>query len=94
MSSLDRGPSTPPREARLRESSAHHYPSVPVETWLNAGAVVDMVWAFHLERGEGSALLGERILNAEHFEFRYGEDETTGAGPHRRRARDGSGSNQ
>ena len=80
----------PPREARLREASAHHYPSVPVETWLSAAAVVDMVWAFRLEHGEGSEHLGDRILSSEHFEFRYGEGETAGAGPHRRRARDGS----
>jgi hypothetical protein len=79
-----------PREARLREASAHHYPSVPVETWLQAATVVDMVWAYRLERGEGSACLGGRILGAEHFEFRYGEGKAAAPGPHRRRARDGS----
>jgi len=79
------------RQARLREASARHYPTVPVETWLPAAAVVDMVWAYRLERGEGSACLGDRILSAEHFEFRHGESETAGSGPHRRRARDGSG---
>lgn len=79
----------PPREARLKQSAAELYPTIPVETWIQAATAADMVWALRLQRGEGSECLSSRILSADHFEFRHGEPPSPG--PHRRRARDGSG---
>ena len=74
-----------PREARLRAASAHLYPGVTPEVWIQAATMADIVWARRLQHGAGS--LAGRVLDAEHFEFRY--EGATPADPSlRRRATD------
>jgi hypothetical protein len=58
-----------PREARLRAASAHLYPGVTPDVWIQATTMADIVWARRLQRGAGS--LAGRVLDGEHFEFRY-----------------------
>ncbi|HEU5039195.1 MAG TPA: hypothetical protein VFT84_00135 [Gemmatimonadales bacterium] len=61
-----------PREARLRESSAHLFPGITPGVWIQAATMADIVWARRLQRGEGS--LAGRVLDPEHFEFRHEGD--------------------
>jgi hypothetical protein len=75
-----------PREARLRSASAHLFPGVPAEVWIQAAVMADIVSAKRLQRGEIS--LAERLLDPAHFEFRQGRAQ---GGPEtllRRRATD------
>jgi hypothetical protein len=58
-----------PREARLRAASAHLYPGVTPDVWIQATTLADIVWARRLQHGAGS--LAERVLDGAHFEFRY-----------------------
>jgi hypothetical protein len=58
-----------PREARLRPASAHLYPGITPDVWIQASTMSDIVWAARLRRAEGS--LAGRILDPAHFEFRY-----------------------
>ena len=58
-----------PREARLRAASAHLFPGVTPEVWVQASTMADIVWARRLQQGAGS--LAGRVLDGEHFEFRY-----------------------
>jgi hypothetical protein len=74
-----------PREARLRESSAHLFPGVTPGVWIQAATMTDIVWARRLQRGEGA--LGARVLDPEHFEFRH-EGEAPSNPSLRRRASD------
>jgi hypothetical protein len=74
-----------PREARLRAASAHLYPGVAPGVWVQAMTMADIVWARRLQQGTGS--LAGRVLDADHFEFRY--EGATAADPTlRRRATD------
>lgn len=77
-----------PREARLRAASAHLFPGVTAEVWIQAATMADIVWAARLRRGEGSHHLGDRTLDPAHFDFRYGGSGETPAAPLRRRASD------
>jgi len=75
-----------PREARLRKASAHLYPGVPPDVWIQAATMADIVWSKRLLRGESS--LAGRVLDPAHFEFRQGNDPRSSATPLRRRATD------
>jgi hypothetical protein len=75
-----------PREARLRSASAHLFPGVPADVWIQAAVMADIVWSKRLQRGEIS--LAARVLDSEHFEFRQGHGEEAPALPLRRRATD------
>ena len=77
-----------PREARLREASAHLFPGITADVWIQAATMADIVWAARLQRGEGSHHLGDRTLDPAHFEFRYGGMPEPEAEPLRRRATD------
>ena len=74
-----------PREARLREASAHLFPGVTPGVWVQAATMTDIVWSRRLQRGEG--MVTGRVLDPEHFEFRH-EGEPTGDPSLRRRATD------
>ena len=58
-----------PREARLRVASAHLFPGITPEVWIQAATMADIVWARRLQLGQG--LVTTRVLDPEHFEFRY-----------------------
>lgn len=75
-----------PREARLRSASAHLFPGVPANVWIQAAAMTDIVWSKRLQRGEVS--LAGRVLDPDHFEFRQGHVHEGTATPLRRRATD------
>jgi hypothetical protein len=75
-----------PREARLLRASAHLYPGVPADVWVQAATMADIVLSKRLQRGAGS--LGDRALDPAHFEFRQGEAASASAAPLRRRATD------
>ena len=77
-----------PREARLRAASAHVFPGITPEVWVQAATMADIVWARRLQRGEGYTGLQDRALNPEHFEFRHGGAPQPEAPPLRRRATD------
>ena len=74
-----------PREARLRESSAHLFPGLTPGVWVQAQTMADIVWARRLQRGEGT--LAGRVLDPDHFEFRH-EGEPVPTPSPRRRATD------
>ena len=74
------------REARLRSASAHLFPGVPADVWIQAAVMADIVWSKRLQRGETS-LVG-RVLDPAHFEFRQGPGQPSQATPPRRRATD------
>ena len=59
-----------PREARLRSASAHLFPGVPAEIWIQAAVMADIVSSKRLQRGDIS--LADRALDPAHFEFRQG----------------------
>jgi hypothetical protein len=61
-----------PREARLRAASAHVYPGITPEVWIQAATMADIVWSRRLQRGEAHAGLHGRVLDPDHFEFRHG----------------------
>ena len=77
-----------PREARLRAASAHVFPGITPEVWVQAATMADIVWARRLQRGEGHTGLQARVLDPEHFEFRHGGLPQAEAPPARRRATD------
>jgi hypothetical protein len=61
-----------PRLARLRPGFAAWYPGIVADVWVPASDMVDMVWGSWLRAGRFGASLRDRVLNAEHFEFRHG----------------------
>jgi hypothetical protein len=75
-----------PREARLRSASAHLFPGVPAEIWIQAAVMADIVAAKRLQRGNIS--LADRVLDPAHFEFRQGRGQEGPEAPLRRRATD------
>ena len=75
-----------PREARLRSASAHLFPGVPAEVWIQAAVMSDIVSSKRLQRGEIS--LADRVLDPAHFEFRQGRGQQGQDAPLRRRATD------
>ncbi len=75
-----------PREARLRGASAHLFPGVPAEVWIQAASMADIVSAKRLQRGDIS--FAERPLDPAHFEFRQGGGPQETQTPLRRRATD------
>jgi hypothetical protein len=74
-----------PREARLRQSSAHLFPGITPGVWIQAATMADIVWARRLQRGEG--MVAGRVLDGAHFEFRH-EGETVADPASRRRSTD------
>ena len=58
-----------PREARLRSASAHLFPGIAPEVWIQAATMADIVWARRLQQGAIS--MADRVLNEAHFEFRH-----------------------
>ncbi len=75
-----------PREARLRAASAHLFPGVPADVWIQAAVMADIVSAKRLQRGDIS--LADRLLDPAHFEFRQGPGQQSSETPLRRRATD------
>ncbi len=75
-----------PREARLRSASAHLFPGVPADVWIQAAVMADIVWSKRLQRGETS--LAGRVLDPAHVEFRQGQGEHSQPPTLRRRATD------
>jgi hypothetical protein len=75
-----------PREARLSSASAHLFPGVPANIWIQAAVMADIVASKRLQRGE--IVLAERILDPAHFEFRQGGGQQGPETPLRRRATD------
>ena len=57
------------REARLRAEYAGHYPGIRAGVWEPAAVLCDRVLAGGLLRGSPLGW-SERVLPAEHFEFR------------------------
>jgi hypothetical protein len=58
-----------PREARLRAASAHLFPGITPEVWIQAATMADIVWSRRLQ--DGGAATIERVLDPAHFEFRH-----------------------
>ena len=75
-----------PREARLRSASAHLFPGVPADVWVQAASMADIVWSKRLQRGDVS--FADRPLDPAHFEFRQGSGRQESHAPMRRRATD------
>ena len=74
-----------PREARLRSASAHLFPGITPEIWVQAASMADIVWS--RRRHQPSDLPGGRVLDPAHFEFRH--EGAAGVAPSlRRRATD------
>jgi hypothetical protein len=67
------------REARLRPEHATRYPGIEVGVWQSAAVLCDRVLAGGLLRGSPMGW-HDRVLPAEHFEFR-------GGGPNEKRPR-------
>ena len=59
-----------PREARLRAASAHLYPGITPEVWIQAATMADIVWSRRLQQGSGRPI-ADRVLDSAHFEFRH-----------------------
>ena len=83
-------PSEParPREARLRYQFAAMYPGIAPGVWTNAATMTDMVVVVRLRRGEVAVLQRDRVLDPDHFIFRYGGGERPGNPHPRERASD------
>jgi hypothetical protein len=62
------------REARLRPEHAARYPGIEAEVWQSASVLCDRVLAAGLLRGSPMGWRN-RVLPAEHFEFRGGGPE-------------------
>jgi hypothetical protein len=58
-----------PREARLRAASAHLYPGIAPEIWVQASTLADIVWSHR--RHQPAEVAGGRVLDPAHFEFRH-----------------------
>ena len=67
-------PSKGRREARLRPEHATRYPGVRAGVWESAAVLCDRVLAGGLLRGSPVGWR-DRVLAAEHFEFRGGRPE-------------------
>jgi hypothetical protein len=64
------------REARLRPEQATRYPGIEAGVWQSAAVLCDRVLAGGLLRGSPMDW-HDRVLPAEHFEFRGGGPEGT-----------------
>jgi hypothetical protein len=62
------------REARLRPEHAQRYPGIEVGVWQSAAVLCDRVLAGWLIRGSPMGWR-DRVLPADHFEFRGGGPE-------------------
>lgn len=62
----------PLREARLKPEFAHLYPALESGRWESAGVVADRVVAWLLRQPGGGYVAPDRVLRAEHFDFRGG----------------------
>jgi len=67
-------PSIGRREARLRPEHATRYPGIEARVWESAAVLCDRVLAGGLLRGSPMGWR-DRVLPAEHFEFRGGGPE-------------------
>jgi hypothetical protein len=63
----------PTRQARLRPEFADRYPYLTPGKWESAAVLTDRIVANILGRPGGRFITGERALDAEHFEFRGGD---------------------
>jgi hypothetical protein len=80
------------REARLRPEFAHLYPGIAPDRWVSAHDMNDMVISARLQAGRRSGeILGSRLLDARHFEFRGGFDRRGRAAPFDQPSRLGPG---
>jgi hypothetical protein len=59
------------REARLKAEFAHLYPPVQPGVWTPAAEVGARMLFWHLQL-TGTVVLGERLLDTQHYEFRGG----------------------
>jgi hypothetical protein len=59
------------REARLRQEAAHLYPGIPPGIWLPASDIGAKLLMLHLSAA-AAPVLGNRLLDDQHFEFRGG----------------------
>jgi len=60
------------REARLRPEFAHLYPPLEPGRWESAALMADRVVAWMLRQPDRGYMAPERVLRADHFEFRGG----------------------
>ncbi len=60
----------PGREARLRPEFAHLYPPLTPDRWDSAAITADRVVAWLLHQPNSGLIATDRILPAEHFDFR------------------------
>jgi hypothetical protein len=61
------------REARLRPEYASLYPYLTPGAWDSAAVLTDRVVADLLGRPEGRFIIGSRVLDPAHFDFRGSE---------------------
>ena len=61
-----------PRQARLRPEATELYPDILPDVWLSAAAVTEVLWTSRTEGSEAQWALTGRVLNPEHFDFRFG----------------------
>jgi len=67
------------RETRLRTEFAHLYPELPAGIWLPAADVGAAMLLAQLKSAR-TPVLGERLLDEQHFEFRGGQPRESGSG--------------
>jgi hypothetical protein len=58
------------RQALLKSGSAHLYPGIPPGEWQPASVMADLVLALGSPKTGSQPQTRDRVLNAEHFEFR------------------------
>jgi len=66
------------RETRLRSAFAHLYPELPAGVWLPASDVGAAMLLAQLKSAK-TPVLGERLLDELHFEFRGGQPRGNGS---------------
>jgi hypothetical protein len=62
------------REARLKPEFAHLYPPLEAGRWESAAMMADRLVAWLLRQPDKGYVSPERVLRAEHFDFRGGGD--------------------
>lgn len=79
-------PGTPRlREARLRSEFSHLYPPLEPGRWESAAVMADRVVAWLLRQPNRGYVAPERVLRADHFEFRGGTGKPASSGESSRR---------
>ena len=62
------------REARLKPEFAHLYPPLKAGQWESAALMANKLVAWVVGKKKHGYTSSERVLRAEHFEFRGGEE--------------------